>query len=207
MGAADPRQEGPTDLRLVPPALAAWLTAASMLDAAPEWVTGVAVGCLVTGVVLLLWRGRAGRRVATAAVLLCVAAAAASAGLHGADLRRGPVPGLVREYATVTAEIEVTADPRLTRPRVKGDHMAPASVLIGAEVRRVEQAGETTVATRTPVLVIVDVGAGKGSGGGGEVVDGAGGRGEGADGRVDGHGGRLDGPVGRVAWRWRRLGR
>ncbi|MDT7842410.1 ComEC/Rec2 family competence protein [Streptomyces justiciae] len=171
LGAANPRQEGPTDLRLVPPALAAWVTAASTLDVAPERVTGVAVGCLVVGVVLLLWRRRAGRRVAIAAVLLCVAAAAASAGLHGADLRRGPVPGLVREYATVTAEIEVTSDPRLTRPRVKGDHMAPASVLIGAEVRRVEEADGTTVATRTPVLVIVDVGAGRDRAGGRGGVD------------------------------------
>ncbi|SNX58383.1 competence protein ComEC [Streptomyces sp. TLI_55] len=179
-----------------------------MLGAAPEWVTGVAVGCLVTGVVLLLWRGRAGRRVAVAGVLLCVAAAAASAGLHGADLRRGPVPGLVREYATVTAEIEVTSDPRLTRPRVKGDHMAPASVLIGAEVRRVEEADGRTVATRTPVLVIVDVGSGKGSGRDGRGADGVGGREEGAGGRLGGRldrplgrsdeaGGRLDGPLGR----------
>jgi len=195
LGAADPRQEGPTDLRLVPSALAAWVTAALMLDAASEWVTGVAAGCLAAGVVLLLWRGRAGRRVAIAAVLLCVAAAAASAGLHGADLRRGPVPGLVREYATVTAEIEVTSDPRLTRPRVKGDHMAPASVLIGAEVRRVEEADGTTVATRTPVLVIVDVGAGRGSGRGGKGPEGAGGR----AGRGDWGGGADVGP-GAAAW-------
>lgn len=120
LGDANPRQEGPADLRLVPPALAAWATAALMLDTAPEWVTGVAVVCLVAAGVLLLTRRRAGPRVSVAAVLLCVAAAAVSAGLHGADLRRGPVPGLAREYATVTAEIEVTSDPRLTRPRVKG---------------------------------------------------------------------------------------
>ncbi|MFI8532654.1 ComEC/Rec2 family competence protein [Streptomyces aquilus] len=192
LGAADPRQEGPTDLRLVPPALAAWVTAASLLDAAQEWVTGVGVGCLAMGAVLLLWRGRAGRRVAIAAVLLCVAAAAASAGLHGADLRRGPVPGLVREYATVTAEVEVTSDPRLTRPRVKGDHMAPASVLIGAEVRRVEEADGTTVATRTPVLVMVDVGSGRGSDRDGRGVDGAGGRGDNGGGWVDEASGRKE---------------
>ncbi|NUO42157.1 MAG: ComEC/Rec2 family competence protein, partial [Streptomyces sp.] len=176
LGAANPRQEGPTDLRLVPPALAAWLTAATMVDAASGWVVGVAVGCLVAGAGLLVVRRRGGRRVAVAAVLLCVAAAAASAGLHGADLRRGPVPALVREYATVTAELEVTSDPRLTRPRVKGDHMAPASVLIGAEVRRVEEAGGAAVATRTPVLVIVDVGAGSEGEGEGRAPDGSGGR-------------------------------
>ncbi|MFF4268765.1 ComEC/Rec2 family competence protein [Streptomyces sp. NPDC001536] len=170
LGDANPRQEGPADLRLVPPALAAWATAALVLDAAPEWVTGVAVVCLVAAGVLLLTRRRAAPRVAVAAVLLCVAAAAVSAGLHGADLRRGPVPALAREYATVTAEIEVTADPRLTRPRVKGDRLAPTSVLIKGEVRRVETAGGAAVDTRAPVLVMVDVtGFGRSAGGGAGV--------------------------------------
>lgn len=178
LGAANPRQEGPTDLRLVPPALAAWATAALMVDAAPEWITGVVVACLVAGGVLLLLRRRAGSRVAVSAVLLCVAAAAASAGLHGADLRRGPVPGLAREYATVTAEVEVTSDPRLTRPRVKGDHVAPTSVLINGEVRRVERADGTEVGTRTPVLVMVDVGTGRTAGeDSGEPTAGSDGRG------------------------------
>ena len=191
LGASHPRQEGPTDLRLVPPALAAWATAALMLDASQGWAVGTAVVCLAAaGVLLVVRRGgtrvRAGRltgphrqgtapprlpgphtqgtatprltwpRTAVAAVLLCVAAAAVSAGLHGADLRRGPVPGLAREYATVTAEVEVASDPRLTRPRVRGDHMAPTSVLFDAEVRRVEEVDGTEVVTRAPVLVIVD---------------------------------------------------
>ncbi|GAA3823303.1 ComEC/Rec2 family competence protein [Streptomyces coacervatus] len=153
----------------MPPALAVWATAAVMLDATSGWVTGVAVVCLTAGAVLLLVRRRGERvdspgprawpRVSAAAVLLCVGAAAVSAGLHGADLRRGPVPGLARQYATVTAEVEVTSDPRLTRPRIRGDHAAPASVLMEGEVRRVEQADGTAVVTRAPVLVIVDVGA------------------------------------------------
>ncbi|WP_405644158.1 ComEC/Rec2 family competence protein [Streptomyces sp. NBC_00019] len=179
LGDANPRQEGPADLRLVPPALAAWATAALMLDAAPEWITGVAVLCLVAAGVMLLTRRRAGPRVSVAAVLLCVAAAAVSAGLHGADLRRGPVPGLAREYTTVTAEIEVTSDPRLTRPRVKGDRMAPTSVLIKGEVRRVAKAGGAVVDTRAPVLVMVDVaGFGRSAdGGAGAPTAGSGGRG------------------------------
>ncbi|SDO87289.1 competence protein ComEC [Streptomyces sp. cf386] len=195
LGESHPRQEGPTDLRLVPPALAAWATAALMLDASSVWVAGGAVLCLVAAGVLLLRRrgdGRAGHatvrdaaagrdsspgplkqphrqdpaparftwpRTSAAAVLLCVAAAALSAGLHGADLRRGPVPGLAAEYATVTAEVEVTSDPRLTRPRIRGNHMAPASVLVNADVRRVEEA-DGTVVTRAPVLMIVDGGWG-----------------------------------------------
>ncbi|MBG0855326.1 ComEC/Rec2 family competence protein [Streptomyces spinoverrucosus] len=162
LGAAHPRQEGPTDLRLVPPALAAWATAALALDASPGLLTGVVVVCLVVGCGLLLGAVRAtagaGSRAAVAAVLLCVAAAAASAGLHGADLRRGPVPGLAERFATVTAEVEVTADPRLTRPRVTGNHLAPVSVLAKGEVRSVEETSGARAVTRTPVLVIVDAG-------------------------------------------------
>ncbi|MFE2281881.1 ComEC/Rec2 family competence protein [Streptomyces sp. NPDC059454] len=164
LGAAHPRQEGPTDLRLVPPALAAWATAAVMLHAPPGRATGAVIVSLLTAGALLMVRSRLTGRVratahATAAVLLCVAAAAGSAGLHGADLRRGPVPALAREYAPVTAEVETTSDPRLTRPRVSGNHMAPASVLIEADVRRVERAGGTAETTRTPVLLIVDPGS------------------------------------------------
>lgn len=91
-----------------------------------------------------------------AAVLLCAGAAAASAGLHGADLRRGPVPALAERYARVTAEVELTSDPRLTRPRIHGNHAAPSAVLLQAEVRRVRGPDGTVVKTRTPVLVLVD---------------------------------------------------
>ena len=206
-GAAHPQQEGPTDLRLVPPALAAWATAALALDASPAWVTAVGLAALAVGLVLLLmrrrdkaggsrtpsqpvahpalppegvhpapsWRRATWPRVSIAALLLAIAAAAASAGLHGADLRRGPVPELAREYATVTAEVEVGSDPRLTRPRISGDHAAPVSVLIDAEVRRVEELDGTVVETRAPVLLIVDPGSSskgggraRGSGGGPE---------------------------------------
>lgn len=200
LGAAHPRQEGPTDLRLVPAALAAWVTAAVALGAPAGWVTGLVAGCLVVACVLLSGlrrrvRGIGGSgRVAVAAVLLCVAAAAVSAGLHGADLRRGPVPELARQYATVTAEVELTADPRLTRPRITGDHTTPTAVIIEADVRRLETVdgrapamaggrtpvvGRTPMAggseegagrravlvTRTPVLLIVDVRSKTGEGG------------------------------------------
>ncbi|NGO44774.1 MBL fold metallo-hydrolase [Streptomyces sp. YC419] len=110
----------------------------------------------------LLWR--TWPKASVAAVLLCVAAAAASGGLHGADLRRGPVPDLARQYAEVTAEVEVTSDPRLTRPRIRGAHAAPTAVLLNAEVRRIEQPDGTVTATRTPVLVIVTVGSDSGDG-------------------------------------------
>ncbi|RZU24935.1 competence protein ComEC [Streptomyces sp. BK239] len=192
LGDAHPRQEGPVDLRLVPPALAAWATAAVALDASPGLVTAVVLVCL-TAAGVLLGAGRRGRRrsasdasagrsrATVAAVLLCVAAAGASAGLHGADLRRGPVPALAGEYATVTAEAELTSDPRLARPRFTGDRRTPDAVLIDAEVRRVEtstgrawvkeQPGAgawggrvRAVVVRTPVLLVVDVAGAGGPG-------------------------------------------
>ncbi|MFF4757148.1 ComEC/Rec2 family competence protein [Streptomyces sp. NPDC001292] len=183
LGAAHPRQEGPADLRLVPPALAAWATAAVALDASTGRVTGFVVACLAVAAVLLLGRRRgrrgtpavgqppaptAGRtwaraawaRSSAAAALLGAAAAAASAGLHGADVRRGPVPALARQFATVTAEVELTSDPRLTRPRVRGDRQAPASVRMDAVVLRVERLGRAeAVVTRTPVLILVNTGS------------------------------------------------
>ncbi|WP_443061523.1 ComEC/Rec2 family competence protein [Streptomyces sp. NBC_00414] len=266
LGAAHPRQEGPADLRLVPPALAAWATAAATLDAPPGWVVGVVGVCLAVAGWLLLagrgpvrgalpargWAGARGRepvrephpqlmstpmrmptptptpvpeqgpvlqskpewepqrlrqrqpepepeprsdapdlwvrrseggdrragswlsgwrswsKASVAAVLLCAAAAAASGGLHGADLRRGPIPESARQYARVTAEVEVTSDPRLTRPRIKGNHAAPTAILLDAEVRRVENADGTVTRTRTPVLLIVDAGRGRERGEGAE---------------------------------------
>ncbi|MFE1297109.1 ComEC/Rec2 family competence protein [Streptomyces sp. NPDC058731] len=153
LGDAHPRQEGPVDLRLVPPALAAWATAAVCLDAPPWVIAGVTAVCLLVGVGLLV--ARRAVRATAAGVLLCVAAAAASAGLHGADVHRGPVPVLARQYATVTADVEVTADARLARPRVRGDHVTAPSVTIQAEVRTVERTAGRRVTTRAPVLLIV----------------------------------------------------
>ncbi|MDX5562969.1 ComEC/Rec2 family competence protein [Streptomyces sp. ID05-04B] len=247
LGEAHPHQEGPVDLRLVPPALAAWATAALTLDAEPGLVGGLVIICLATSAILLaVRRGRARNsprtpgprstgprvipeaavvtgtavrrrvwpRVTVAASLLCAAAAAASAGLHGADLRRGPVPALAGRYASVTAEVELTSDPRLTRPRVRGDHAMPDSVMIEAEVRRVETTDRTVVATRTPVLLIVDAGSRSGGDGRREGPDGreesGGAKGPGGSGEPGGSGragrggepGGAKGPEGRPEASW-----
>ncbi|MFG2641802.1 ComEC/Rec2 family competence protein [Streptomyces sp. NPDC048370] len=182
-----PHEEGPADLRLVPPALAAWGAAALAVGVTGWWVCAGVLVCLAGAGALMAavrvrsghgasggvrsgggwsgwgWsgRGRAGwglRVTAGAAVLLCAAAGAASGGLHAADLRRGPVPGLAEEYARVGAEVTVTSDPRLTRPRVRGDRTAPVSVVLDGEATRVEAAGGAAHRTRTPVLVIVPAG-------------------------------------------------
>ncbi|MFD4789777.1 ComEC/Rec2 family competence protein [Streptomyces sp. NPDC058459] len=161
-GDSHPRQEGPVDLRLAGPALAAWATAALVLGVPPAWSLGVAGACLVAGGTLLGLRpGRYGAPVA--AVLLCVAASAVSAGLHGADVRRGPVPEVARRFGTVAVEVELTGDPWLSKPRVRGDHAAPVGVLARGEVRRVGAeggegvgGGEGALLTRSPVLLVVD---------------------------------------------------
>lgn len=167
-GGAGSGREGPTDLRLVPPALAVWAAAASTLGLPGGWVAAVAVACLVPAVVLLVAASRTSRegrsagrsRVVAAggAVLLCAAAGAAVAGFHGADVRRGPVPGLAEEYARIDADVRVTSDPRTTRPAVRGNRSAPALLLIDAEVMEVRRPNGTGTRVRTPVLLMVAAG-------------------------------------------------
>ncbi|MFE7388440.1 ComEC/Rec2 family competence protein [Streptomyces sp. NPDC057582] len=183
LGAADPRQEGPVDLRLVPSALAAWAAAALAVGAPWRWTAVGTALCLVAALVLLGvsrasatraararpaghrecegGEGSAGRNrhrlhaTAAAAALLCAAAGATAAGLHGADARQGPVPGLADRFARVEAEVTVTSDARRTRPQVQGDHSAPAALLLDAEITGLTAPGGATTRLRTPVLLIV----------------------------------------------------
>ncbi|WP_258047427.1 ComEC/Rec2 family competence protein, partial [Streptomyces sp. SM13] len=197
-GEAGSPREGPTDLRLVPPALAVWAAAAVTLGLPGRWVAAVAGACSVVALVLLVAAARTSREAraagrprgvaaagrtrsvaaagrpqgvaalgrtrvvaAVGAVLLCAAAGAAVAGLHGADVRRGPVPGLAREYARIDVDVRVTSDPRTTRPAVRGNHSTPALLLIDAEVmevRGVRMAGGPGTRVRTPVLLMVTAG-------------------------------------------------
>ncbi|WP_406154489.1 ComEC/Rec2 family competence protein [Streptomyces sp. NBC_01023] len=173
LGAADPRQEGPADLRLVAPALAAWAAAALSVAVPGWWAFCATAVCLGTAAVVMAVAsarasgrpcgvagggpGRPGRwlnATAVAAALLCAAAGAASGGLNAADVRRGPVPELARQSARVTVELTVTSDPRPTRPRIRGDHATRASVVLDADVTRVRAPDGTTSTVRTPVLVI-----------------------------------------------------
>lgn len=163
LGASDPRQEGPPDLRLVPPALAVWLASAlalGMPGAAAAWT---AVGLAVLGAVLLVaGRGRrpaAGLAAATATALLCASAATAVAALHAADGHRGPLPALAAEHARAVVELRITGDPRTTRPHVRGAARAPDAVLVEADAVRVSAHGVTTE-IRTPVLVIAEMATG-----------------------------------------------
>ncbi|MFC9032839.1 ComEC/Rec2 family competence protein [Streptomyces arboris] len=182
-GAARAREEGPTDLRLVPPALAVWAAAALALGLPGRWVAAGTAVCAVVALALLVAVSAGGRRAAAAsasrraaapaagrraaapagrkravaagAVLLCAAAGAATAGLHGADVRRGPVPGLAQEHARVDAEVRVTSDPRPTRPGVRGSHSTPAMLLLNADITEVTAPDGRRTRIRTPVLLMV----------------------------------------------------
>lgn len=164
LGAAEPRQEGPADLRLVPPALAAWAAAAVALGSPGRPTAAVAVACAVLAA-LLLAAGRAGAAsrhrgralVAVSMTLLCAGAAAASAALHAADVYRGPVAALAADHARGTVEVTVTGDPRLSRPRVQGPRRAPGVVLVPVEIGRVAAGGTETGGLRTPALLMVQV--------------------------------------------------
>ncbi|MFC8761388.1 ComEC/Rec2 family competence protein [Streptomyces sp. NPDC057193] len=171
-----PWEEGPTDLRLVPLAVAAWVAAACAVGVTGWWTVGAVGACLAGAAVLLTpaaarWFGGVGvvrgvpgwrlRATACAGVLLCAAAGATSAGLHAADLRRGPVPALAAEYARARLEVTVTSDPRLTLPRVRGSETVPVSVVLDGEVTRVERRDGSVHRTRTPVLLIVPPGEGR----------------------------------------------
>ncbi|KQX53682.1 MULTISPECIES: ComEC/Rec2 family competence protein [unclassified Streptomyces] len=133
---------------------------------APEGESGAAAGgarAVVAGGV----RRRSGspgwllRATACAGALLCAAAGATSAGLHAADLRRGPVPVLAGESARVWLEVTVASDPRVTRPRVRGSATVPVSVVLDGVVTRAERSDGTAHRTRAPVLLIVPPGEGQ----------------------------------------------
>ncbi|MFJ8772938.1 ComEC/Rec2 family competence protein [Streptomyces microflavus] len=170
-GAARVREEGPVDLRLVPPALAVWAAAALALGPPGRWVSAGVVVCAVVGLALLAAASAGGRGAAVSgggkwaaglgAVLLCAAAGGATAGLHGADVRRGPVPGLAQEHTRVDAEVRVTSDPRPTRPGVRGSHSTPATLLLNADITEVTVPGGHRTKMRTPVLLMVSPGDGR----------------------------------------------
>ncbi|MEU8762787.1 ComEC/Rec2 family competence protein [Streptomyces sp. NPDC048659] len=158
-----PWDEGPADLRLVPPALAAWGGAAVAVGVTGWWSVAGVLLCLAGAAPLLRPVARPGlRATACAGVLLCAAAGAASGGLHAADLRRGPVPGLARDGGRVTAEVVLGSDPRLTRPRQAGSRAMPVSVVLEGEAVLVEDRDGAVHRTRAPVLVLVPAGEGRG---------------------------------------------
>ena len=143
LGAANPRQEGPADLRLMGPALAAWGAAAAAPRAGvAATLAGLALVALAAAAVGAR-RGRPGLALAAVAALLCGAVAAAAAGMAAADLTRGPVRTFARQRHTAEVTVRITADPFLAHSGM------PRPVVVDATAERV---GATRL--RTPVVLM-----------------------------------------------------
>lgn len=152
--AAEPLPDEPPDLRLVLPAVAAWLVAWQVARLPPRPVLGAAAVLAVAGVILLYGAARSpgSRRVdrATfAAVLLCAAAAAVATAGRAEVRTAGPLPALAARAAAVVVTGVVVDDPRLAAP-VAG--RAPL-VVVRLRAERLEAGGRTTL-LRTPLLVL-----------------------------------------------------
>lgn len=177
LGAADPRQEGPADLRLVVLALVTWATAALCLGLPAGWTATGAAVCAAAGVFLLWHSGRrtaaapstargteaererrrrvSGGAVLITAVLLCAAAAAASAAARRAQVESGPVPRLAQEHVVSETELEIDGDPRLIRASVRGGRPVSEQILVDVHVVRVAGHDGREMALRTPALLVL----------------------------------------------------
>lgn len=166
LGAAEPRESAPLDLRLLPPAIGAWVGAA-LAPALPGGalvlgVTGCCVGAAASAAVGWWQRvHRPGEPSSTAPVggvwvavtvaLLCAAAGGTVAALHQTALTDGPLPALAERHAFVTAELTLTGDPRRAKP-VPG--RGPPSVVVTAEASWVRTAAGARTVVSNPVLVM-----------------------------------------------------
>lgn len=143
----------PLDLRLVPPAVAAWLTAAVFAKVPMRTALLVATIGFGLALLLLILVG-SGLARSCAAVLICAAAAAVASSCHFADLRRGPLPELGREHARAVVTLTITGDPSRKQSRVRGSAQEPPMVIVSGTARRVTAAGRTT-RLRSPLLLVV----------------------------------------------------
>jgi len=139
------------DLRLVAPALAAWLVAWQGRLLAPRALAVLALVAAVAGAALLA-RTSSGRAVVVAAALGCAAASALVTALHVEGRTSGPLVAAAARGSAVRLEAVVRDDPR--RVAARGDVLAVrTSVVARVEVRRVELAGRA-YSLRQPLLVL-----------------------------------------------------
>jgi competence protein ComEC len=141
---ADPGVPARWELRLLGPALGAWLAALVLLGQRACVAYGVA-GCC-GGLAILLLAGC--RRPLAAAVLVCVAASAGGVALRLTAVGSGPVHVLASRRETVTMEAVLSGDPQ-TRV-VRGREL----VLAKARAERVSGRGAGAARVRVPVLLI-----------------------------------------------------
>lgn len=137
------------DLRLVLPALAAWLVA-WQARALPSGLVLTAAGVLALAGGLLLLTRREGKAAAVAAVLVCAAAAGVAVAARAAAPGSTPLRELAERGSSVTVVARLTDDPRLSGATPPG-----GQPLVIARVRVEEvSAGGQTLLLRAPVLVL-----------------------------------------------------
>lgn len=137
------------DLRLVAPAIAAWLVAWQVRRLPVEVVVvGAALLVLAAGVVLLRSRGSAVALVMTA-TLVCAAAAGLSMAARSQVRTTGPLPLLAARAAAVAVTGVVLDDPRRAAVQRGRDPL----VVVRIRVEVLEAGGRTTT-LRAPLLVL-----------------------------------------------------
>jgi competence protein ComEC len=146
------------DLRLVPPALAAWVGAAvgERGGSEPRAILSASVAVLVAGgLVALLFAGRApGGRAVALAVAACLAGGLAAAAFDVRARTSGPLPGLASRHVSARIVVVVTGDPTIHPSRAPGVGGSADLIIIPVSVRRVDTPGRSW-RLRQPVLLLV----------------------------------------------------
>ena len=157
------------DLRLVPPAAAAWGAAWIAPLVAPRLVlslaaiaAGLAAWCAWWGLRNRLrstfasgTAAASGAMLLAAVTLICAAATATGSALRVTALTEPRLAALAAAGASAEAELVVTRDPRRVAPRKGAGGAAAPMVLVRARLERVEARGGR-LAVRAPILVIAD---------------------------------------------------
>ncbi|MCA2182995.1 ComEC/Rec2 family competence protein [Nonomuraea glycinis] len=138
---------------LILPALAAWAGALVLLGC-PAAVGATAAALATAGAGSAAWLARpsSGRNV-TIAVLICVAATAASIALRVHAVTTGPTAALAARSATVTAEITLTNDPKIRRSTTA--YFTRDSVIAEATLESL-RTGRQRMAVHTPIVVFAN---------------------------------------------------
>ena len=138
------------DLRLVLPALAAWLTAFLGRFAPPRLLLAASLVLLAVGVAAVA-RSRRGRAAVLAGVAACAAAAGLVTGLHTGSRVTGPLAALAHDEAAVAVVGVLTDDPRRALSQPAGGRAE--LYVVRLRVERLEARGRVH-RLRAPVVVL-----------------------------------------------------
>ena len=152
-GVTSPESGERPDLRLVPPALGAWLTALLTLGTSAGTALWVALGAALAAAALCVARPVVPWKTVTAAGLVCAAAAAASVGLRLAAVTTGPLRGLAEGGAEATLEVVIAGAGPQAQPREVHGSDTRRYVLVPSRARMVD-ADDGRVRINAPVLII-----------------------------------------------------